>query len=243
MIDGHVLLVEDAEDIRTLVRAVLERGGLRVSEAVDGRQALQRFYQSRPDLVVLDIGLPAMDGWEVLSRIREFSDVPLLMLTAHSAELEKVRGLRSGADDYVTKPFGRQELLARVQTLLRRARDRPEVPDVLDDGFLRVDVRPHQATANGRELSLTPLEFRLLTYLVRHPGQLLTHDQILEEVWGDQDGGGRDRLKLYIGYLRRKLQDVTGVVPIDTVRGMGYRYRSPLPEYSGRVTRRTPRRP
>jgi DNA-binding response OmpR family regulator len=140
--------------------------------------------------------------------------------------MDKVRGLRGGADDYVTKPFGRAELLARVDALLRRAADRGEAPQGYADGLLRVDFSQRTVEAGGRELALTPLEFRLLAAFVRHPGQVLSHDQLLELVWGDAYTTSRDQVKLYVGYLRRKLREVTDAEPIETVRGFGYRYRA-----------------
>jgi DNA-binding response OmpR family regulator len=175
--------------------------------------------------VVLDVSMPGLDGWEVLNRIRELSDVPVLMLTARAEELEKVRGLRAGADDYVTKPFGRQELLARVDATLRRGRSAPQAQETYADDFLTVDFAQRKVTAGGVELALTPLEFRLLGAFVRNQNQVLSHDQLLELAWGDRSAD-RDQVKLYVGYLRRKLG--TGVgdeSPIETVRGFGYRYR------------------
>jgi len=148
------------------------------------------------------------------------------MLTARAAELEKVRGLKAGADDYVTKPFGRQELLARIEAMLRRSRGRSEKQETYADALLAVDFAQRSVAVNGAEVALTPLEFRLLAAFVRHPGQLLSHDQVLELVWGDSFGASRDQVKLYVGYLRRKLEGAgaDGTV-IETVRGFGYRYK------------------
>ena len=222
---GTALVVEDEGDLRSLVRRLLERAGLEVWEAPSGRDGLRILFDRHPDLVVLDVGLPDLDGWAVLERIREVSDVPVLMLTAQGGELQKVRGLRGGADDYMTKPFGRQELVARCEALLRRAGPgRGETVDVLEDDFLRIDFAEHRVTVRGAEVALTPLEFRLLAALARHPGRLLTHDQLLEMVWNEDHIDGRDRVKLYVGYLRRKLLAAAGSEPIETVRGMGYRY-------------------
>ena len=226
-----MLVIEDDPDLRALVRLLLERAGHHVSEAPDGREGVRQLFSRRPDLVVLDVGLPELDGWAVLDRIREVSDLPVLMLTAQAAELQKVRGLKAGADDYVTKPFGRQELVARVDALLRRASARETsraTADVLDDGFLTIDFAAHRVTAAASEVELTPLEFRLLSVLARNAGTLLTHDRLLELVWNDDLGDARDRVKIYVGYLRRKLVDACGQAPIETVRGMGYRYRSPV---------------
>jgi DNA-binding response OmpR family regulator len=221
---ASVLVVDDDADVRMLVRELLTRAGYRVTEAPDGRAALRALYDERPDLVVLDVSMPELDGWGTLERIRELSDVPVVMLSAFGAELEKVRALRGGADDYVTKPFGRQELLARVETVLRRAPSR-EVRDTYSDRLLEVDFSERRATAGGQDLELTPLEFRLLTAFVDHPNQLLAHDQLLEQAWGGERGTSRDQVKLYVGYLRRKLASA-GIPPgtIGTVRGFGYRY-------------------
>ena len=221
------LIVEDDDALRQLVRLLLERAGLTVAEAADGREAIQTFFSTQPDVVVLDVGLPELDGWAVLERIRAAGDTPVLMLTAQATELQKVRGLRSGADDYVTKPFGRQELVARVEALLRRAGGAPSAAEVLDDGFLRIDFAQHRVTARGAEVPLTPLEFRLLAALARNAGTLLSHERLLELVWNEDLPDARDRVKLYVGYLRRKLDQAAGEDPIETVRGMGYRYVAP----------------
>lgn len=205
---------------------MLERAGYLVEEAVDGRAGLRAFYGVTPDLVILDVTMPELDGWATLERIRDLSDVPVLMLTARGNELERVRGLTQGADDYVAKPFGRQELLARVQALLRRATARERaVEERYADGFLEIDYANRAVTVGGRAVALTPLEFRLLAAFVQNPNQVLSRDQLLELVWGDPYGVSGDQVKLYVGYLRRKLAERPDDVPIDTVRGFGYRYR------------------
>ena len=217
-------MADDDADVRELVAELLARAGYSVSQAPNGRAALKLLFEERPDLVLLDISMPELDGWATLERIRELSDVPVMMLTALGAELEKVRALRAGADDYVTKPFGRQELLARVESLLRRA-PTPEVRDAYRDRLLEVDFSQRRVRAGDEQIELTPLEFRLLTAFVDNPGQLLAHDQLLELAWGGDRGTSRDQVKLYVGYLRRKLA-AAGVPPaaIETVRGFGYRY-------------------
>jgi DNA-binding response OmpR family regulator len=221
---GAVLVVDDDPDVRSLVAELLTRAGYRVTEAPNGRDALRVLFDERPDLVVLDVSMPELDGWATLERIRELSDVPVVMLSALGAELEKVRALRSGADDYVTKPFGRQELLARVETVLRRAPTR-HVRDTYSDRLLEVDFAQRRVRAGDTAVELTPLEFRLLTAFVDHPGQLLSHDQLLELAWGGERGSSRDQVKLYVGYLRRKLAGVgVPAEAIETVRGFGYRY-------------------
>jgi DNA-binding response OmpR family regulator len=225
MRDAKVLIVEDDDDLRELIRAIIEREGMEAIEAGDGGEGLRRFYDRRPGLVILDVGLPDPDGWQVLRRIRELSDVPVLMLTARAAELDKVRGLREGADDYVTKPFGRQELIARVEALLRRSGEGSPMQEVHADGLLEIDFAQRRVTARGQEVELTPTEFRLLATLARHPNQVLGHDQLLELVWGDSRSRSPQQVKLYVGYVRRKLRVAAEVDPIETVRGFGYRYR------------------
>jgi DNA-binding response OmpR family regulator len=225
MSEGRILVVDDDADIRGLVRELLERRGFVVAEAMDGRQALQEFYAGRPDLVILDVGMPGLDGWATLERIRELSDVPVVMLTARSEELEKTRGLRAGADDYVTKPFGRQEFLARIEALLRRAGRREAAAESYSDAFVSIDFAQREVSAGGQTVDLTPLEFKLLTAFVRNPNQVLSHDQLLDLVWGGTDAS-REQVKLYVGYLRKKLSpDAPEETPIETRRGFGYAYR------------------
>jgi DNA-binding response OmpR family regulator len=221
---AKILVVEDDPDIRGLVVALVERAGMRACEAADGRGGVRAFFEERPDLVVLDLGLPEMDGWQVLDRIRDLSDVPVLLLTAEGEQVQKVRGLEGGADDYVTKPFGREELVARLGALLRR-RERPGDggEETLDDGVVSIDGAGRRATVGGRELELTPTEFRLLAALMRNRNQVVSQLQLLEEVWGNADVDPK-QVRLYVSYLRRKLNEA-GVDPIETVRGFGYRYR------------------
>jgi DNA-binding response OmpR family regulator len=225
----RILVVDDDDDIRALLRELLARAGYDVDQAADGRSALRRLYESPPALVLLDVSMPELDGFQTLERIRDLSDVPVIMLTARAEELEKVRGLGAGADDYVAKPFGRQELLARVQALLRRSRAAaPGVTEAYADAYLAIDYRQRRIAVVGREVQLTPLEFRLLTAFVQHPNHVLSRDQLLELVWHDPSGVAGDQVKLYVGYLRRKLEPESPErAPIETVRGFGYRYRRP----------------
>ncbi|HEV3318821.1 MAG TPA: response regulator transcription factor [Solirubrobacteraceae bacterium] len=223
---SRILLVDDDEVTRELVRGVLERSGHDVSEAVDGRTGLRELYAASPDLVILDVEMPELDGWATLERIRDMSDVPVLMLTARETELERVRGLKGGADDYVIKPFGHQELAARVQALLRRTGDREIAPETYADARLQIDFARRTVRYGEREVTLTPLEFRLLQTFVRNPNQVLSRDQLLELVWGDALAVSPEQVKLYVGYLRRKLDpDAPATTPIETVRGFGYMYR------------------
>jgi DNA-binding response OmpR family regulator len=221
----RILVVDDDADIRILLRELLQRAGYDVDEVEDGRAALRQLYATPPALVILDVTMPGMDGYQTLERIRDLSEVPVMMLTARTQELEKVRGLAAGADDYVAKPFGRQELLARVQALLRRSGGKTEVVDAYADDVIEIDYAQRRVRLRGREVSLTPLEFKLLSAFVRHPNQVLSREQLLDLVWGDPYGVSSDQVKLYVGYLRKKLSpDDPESVPIETVRGFGYRY-------------------
>jgi DNA-binding response OmpR family regulator len=221
----RILVVDDDADIRLLLRELLERASFEVDEAASGRAALQALNAAPPALVLLDVSMPELDGYQTLERIRDLSEVPVIMLTARSNELEKVRGLTSGADDYVAKPFGRQELLARVQALLRRSGGTSAVHETYADDFVQVDYGQRQVSVQGREVRLTPLEFRLLSTFVQNRNQVLSRDQLLNLVWGDPYGVSGDQVKLYVGYLRRKLlPDAPGDTPIETLRGFGYRY-------------------
>jgi DNA-binding response OmpR family regulator len=223
---ARILVVDDEADIRELLRELLGRAGYEVAVAEDGRAGLRDLFAAKPDLVILDVNMPGLDGWQTLERIRDVSEVPVLMLTARTGELEKVRGLTRGADDYVTKPFGRQELLARIQALLRRTTGHAESLETYADEVLSIDFAQRSVRVGDREVSLTPLEFKLLSAFVRHPNQVLSREQLLELVWGDAFGVSGDQVKLYVGYLRRKLNpDSPEDAPVDTVRGFGYRYR------------------
>lgn len=226
----RVLVVEDDHDIMLALSVLLRGAGYEIDEAEDGRSAMRAFHAGRPDLVVLDVGLPELDGWQVLERIRDQSDTPVLMLSAHGREGDKVRGLRGGADDYLTKPFSNVELVARVQALLRRATTASEPTSVYDDGLLRMDPQTREVALDGVRAELTSTEFRLLFALVRHAGQILTQPQLLAQAWDDPSGIAPERVKYAVLRLRRKLGwDDEG--PVVSVRGLGYRYRAPSPRH------------
>jgi DNA-binding response OmpR family regulator len=232
--DSHrrrpVLVVDADPDVREVLRTLLERSHHDVVCASEPMEALRTFYAARPKLVLLDVALGAHDGWAVLERIRELSaDVPIMVVTKRASELEAVRAFGAGADDHVLKPFSGPELVARAAALLRRSRGAGPDIDVYDDGVVRIDPVRAEVSVAGRPVRLTPLEFRLLSALTRHRGQVLSCAQILRLVWHDEDEGAAERsgdeVRVYVGYLRRKLRDVLGeAVAIETVRGFGYRY-------------------
>jgi DNA-binding response OmpR family regulator len=225
---SRLLVVEDDADIALALSLLLQRAGHEVEHAKDGREGLRAIHDHRPDLLLLDIGLPGLDGWQVLERVRDISDLPILMLTAHGQESEKVRGLRGGADDYLTKPFTNSELVARVEALLRRAGPASWTDDVYDDGILQLDPARRTVHVNDAEVSLTPTEFRLLNVLVRHQGALLSPAQLLAHAWDDPTGIAPERVKFAVLRLRRKLGwSDPETSPIESVRGFGYRYRRP----------------
>jgi DNA-binding response OmpR family regulator len=222
---ARVLVVEDSETIQRFLSRVLSNGGMAVTTAADGEAAVARFMAERPDCVLLDVNLPRLDGWGVLRQLRAVDEgVPVLMLTAVQDEPSKVRGLLGGADDYVVKPVGAGELLARVTALLRRRRigAGAATEAVFDDGRLQVDFTRQTAALDGAPLSLTPLEFRLLAAFVRHCGDTLSPTQLMQTVWNDYTGMTTDPVKVYVGYLRRKLGPAAD--QLETVRGFGYRY-------------------
>jgi DNA-binding response OmpR family regulator len=221
-------MVEDDPEIGRLVGELLRREGFEVEIASDASAMDLALQRLRPDLIILDLMLPGEDGLSICRRLRSTDNIPILMLTAKSDEIDRVVGLEMGADDYLVKPFGKQELVARVQALLRRASRGPaeEQAETYADAYLSIDWAQARVTVTDREVQLTPLEFRLLSTFVRHPRQVLSREQLLELVWGDAYGVSGDQVKLYVGYLRRKLvPDAPDAAPIETVLGFGYRYR------------------
>jgi DNA-binding response OmpR family regulator len=228
---AKILLVEDDQIIRSSVEARLTASGLGCVEAATAEDGLKLFFSERPDLCLLDVGLPEMDGFQMLDRIRELSDIPVIFLTARGEETDRVRGLRAGADDYVVKPFSGAELMARIESNLRRYdRNSDSVcSDVYSDTAVRIDFTYHSVEVNGRPVRLTPYEFRLLGALVRHPRRVLSQGQLLDLVWGsDAMEAALSSVRLYVGYLRGKIEADPGrPVLIETVRGFGYRYCPP----------------
>ena len=222
-----VLLIESDEKSRKVIGDILRRGGHVTLEALDGVAGLRVFYESRPDLVVFELNLAGLNGWQLLARIRELSEVPVMIVRSRGrSDLERVRALRSGADEVLDKPVHGEELLVRVDRLLRRSRAQTATA-VYKDGFLQIDFPRRAVTVDGRQVALSPQEFRLLNAFISHPGEVLDHDRLRELVWGGVRGVPESRVKLYVSYLRKKLGPrVDGSSPIETMRGFGYMYSS-----------------
>jgi len=220
-----VVLIEDDKPIRRFVHASLESEKLRVLEADTGRRGVSLAASARPDLVIVDLGLPDMDGADVIRQLREWSSVPIIVLSARTREEEKVAALDAGADDYLTKPFGVPELLARIRAQLRRrSRGTADEASKLRFGAVEVDFEMRVVQREGRAIHLTPIEYRLLVSLARHAGRVLTHRQLLQEVWGPSRIDSPHYLRIYMGHLRQKLErDPAQPEHIVTETGVGYR--------------------
>jgi len=220
-----VLVVDDEKPLRDFVRRNLEARGYKVSNAANGLEALAIFQNEQVDLVILDIMMPYLDGLETTRRIREDSRVPIIILTAMGEEADKVRAFDLGADDYLTKPFGVGELLGRIKAVLRRSHwTEPSAPDEhITRGDIIVDMPRHEVTVQGQSVDLTPIEFNLLVYLMRHAGKVLSHRDILQNVWGPEYGHEVEYLRVYVGHLRQKVE-LNPLKPkyIMTERGIGY---------------------
>jgi len=223
---ASVLLIEDEAPIRKFLRAALEGQGYAIVETATGQDGITQAATRVPDLVLLDLGLPDVDGFEILRRIREWSALPVIVLTARGQDGDKVRALDAGADDYVTKPFSMPELLARMRVALRhRARAGDDDP-VIEVGRLRIDLAGRRVTLGDDEIQLTPIEFRLLGALARHAGRVLTRDALLREVWGPAAVGQHHYLRVYMAQLRRKIEtDSARPEFLLTELGVGYRLR------------------
>jgi len=222
----QVLIVDDDESLAQVLRLSFRKSGLESDIATDGADALRLAFQNRPDLVVMDVMLPRIDGWEACRRLKSVADVPVLVMSCRTTEADVLSSFRAGADDYVAKPFSLGEMNARVHALLRRPRPTRSAPrsNRVQVGDLVMDTLMHCITQGGTPLALTPTEFRLLAYLMHHPGRLLTHQELLSHVWGAEYAGEKPYLMYYIRFLRRKLgDDATAPRYIATVRGLGYR--------------------
>jgi DNA-binding response OmpR family regulator len=222
-----ILIIDDDQDLGRIVQLSLDREGYQTVIATSGLEGLQEAYRVQPDLVILDIMMPGMDGWEVCRRLGEMSNVPILMLTAKGTEADIVKGLQIGADDYLTKPFSVAELIARIQALLRRAASQLQTdkPSVFSIGNLTIDLNRRMVMRDGELVDLTPTEFKLLECFVTHRNRVLPHRFLLTEVWGSEYIDETNYLKLYVRYLRRKLEeDPANPQLIVTEWGVGYRF-------------------
>ena len=223
----HVLVVDDERSLRDFVQRNLEIRGYKVRTAANGLEALAIFKSEFVDLVILDVMMPNMDGLETIKRIREKSTVPVIVLSALGEEQDKVQALNLGADDYLSKPFGVKELLARVKAVQRRTQwgNSLNAEERLVYGEIHVDVDGHIVEARGRQLELTPTEFNLLVILMRNAGKVLTHEMLLQNVWGPEYGLEAEYLRVYVGRLRQKIEaDPSHPVYIHTEHGIGYRF-------------------
>lgn len=218
-----ILVVDDEPKVARLARDYLEKNGFRVLTASDGQSALAMARREKPDLLILDLMLPGMDGREVCRILRRESDVPIIMLTALSEEIDQVTGLEIGADDYITKPFSPRAMIARVRALLRRARGDIKAPSIIRIGGLAIDIEKHTVKFNDAELKLTPNEFKLLHIFASHPGQTLTREQLLEDLHGSASSIDRS-VDSHVKNLRKKLEAASGAPMIETVYGIGYRF-------------------
>ncbi len=219
-----VLVIDDELQMRRLLRMTLEEGGYRYCEAENGELGLMETVQKKPDAIVLDLGLPDLDGIEVLKRLREWNHIPVLILSVHDDEQQKVNALDMGADDYVTKPFGQDELLARLRSLLRRVQESSDLT-LFENDNLKVDLTTRQVFKDGEEIKLTVTEYALLKLFIQHVGKVLTHKQILREIWGPNSEERTHYLRVYITHLRQKIEsDPDKPRHIRTESGIGYRF-------------------
>ena len=225
MINLKVLLIDDDVDLLQLVTVIFKKEGAQVMTARDGMDGVSKLFTYHPDLIILDVMMPGMNGFEVCQRIRQVSDTPLIMLTALNHEQEMLRGLDAGADDFLSKPFNADVLLARAKTVLRRTENIKSHNDTFNynNGHLTIDVERRDVLINDKRIRLTPVEFRLLTYLAGNAGKVLTFEQILSKVWGNEYSGSIGYVHVYISHLRKKLgEDTRSPRYILTLHGVGY---------------------
>jgi len=222
----RILVVDDEPTLVATVKYNLEREGYSVTTAVNGEAALARAHEDHPDLIVLDVMLPVIDGFEVCRLLRRDMSIPILMLTAKTEEVDRVVGLEIGADDYVTKPFSMRELMARVKALLRRSEAEPEEQrETLSCGDVQIDLRRREASRCGEALSLKPKELELLTFFLRNRGRAFTREQLLDQVWGYDFVGGTRTVDVHVNWLRQKIEvEPAKPTRLVTVRGTGYRF-------------------
>lgn len=218
----RILIVEDEEKITRFLQLELEYEGYEVAICFDGKEGLEYFKQYGSDLILLDVMMPRMNGMEVCRRIRQFSDVPIIILTAKDDTMDKVMGLDTGADDYVTKPFAIEELLARIRTHLKKGREMQVQKNTLTVHDVTMDIDKHLVSCKGQVIELTKKEFDLLKYLIANKNIVISRERILEEVWGYDFIGDTNVVDVYIRYIRSKIDDVHQVKLVHTVRGVGY---------------------
>ena len=223
--DQKVLIIDDDDDLLQLAGLLFKKAGSQVVTARDGLEGMSKLYAHRPNLIILDVMMPGMDGFEVCERIRQVSDAPLIMLTALNHEQEMLRGLEAGADDFLSKPFNAEILLARAKTVLRRSESMSaSTPEFqYNNGHLSINVERRDVSIRGKRIKLTPVEFRLLVFLARNAGKVLTFEQIIANVWGPEYKGSTDYVHVYVSHLRRKLEENTRSPRyILTLHGVGY---------------------
>lgn len=226
MIDQKVLIIDDDADLRQLASLLFKKVGARVFTAQDGLDGISKLFTCDPSLVILDVVMPEVSGYEVCRRIRQVSDIPIIMLTSLNQEKDMLDGLESGADDFLVKPFSAEVLIARAKTILRRSR-KPSTGTNYDfnHGRLSIDIDRRQVLVDQKRLKLSPIEFRLLAYLARHPGKVLTFDHILTNVWGSEYRGSMDYVHVYVSHLRNKIEEnPKNPRYILTVHGIGYMF-------------------
>jgi two-component system KDP operon response regulator KdpE len=223
----QILIIEDEPEIRKFLRVTLEQQGYGVAEAITGSEGIKRITTYPPELVILDLGLPDMDGSEIISTVRGWSKLPIIVLSARDREQDKVTALEAGADDYLSKPFGTNELLARIKVALRHASTNPNKEEIIFEYVgLKVDLAKRLVLVDAQEIHLTPIEYKLLAMLVKHAGKVVTHKQLLSEVWGKNSSTQSHYLRLHTQHLREKLgDDATKPKYILTEAGVGYRLR------------------
>ena len=223
----HILVVDDEPQITRVLRTSLQSNGHEVTVAHDGADALAQFMKAQPDLVITDLAMPGMDGIELTREIRERSNVPVIVLSVRSQDTQKVAALDEGADDYITKPFGTRELVARVKAVLRRF-ERPTAPSMVKFEAVEIDAHAMQLRIHGELVTTTATEFRLLDYLARHPGRVFSRDQLLDAVWGDARFVTPRSVDVYVRRIREKIEeDAEAPRYLKTMRGAGYRFEIP----------------
>lgn len=227
MIDKKVLIIDDDADLRQLAGMLFKKAGAQIFTARDGLDGMGKLFTCNPSLIILDVVMPEINGFEVCERIRQVSDIPIIMLTSLNHEKDMLKGLESGADDFLSKPFSAEVLIARAKTVLRRSQNGqlPSSNYEFNNGHLSIDIDRRQVLVEEKRLKLSPIEFRLLVYLARHAGKVLTFDHILTNVWGTEYKGSMDYVHVYISHLRNKIEgDPKNPRYILTVHGIGYMF-------------------